>query len=142
MTTTTEVNAINKTQMSVAEKEPVIIDFRNEMKMAFASLDHELNCQCASCECELILTAFREELLQPRCWCTAENSRHKRFYAVCIPFTPTEIKLLDTNNAEYIEDTYPTLASRIEKEIETGYLNDTLLEGRKRGMFCTAATRY
>jgi hypothetical protein len=142
MTTTTEVSAMNKTQMSVAEKEPVIIDFRNEMKMAFASLDHQLNCQCASCECELILTAFREELLQPRCWCTAENSRHKRFYAVCIPFTPTEIKLLDTNDAEYIEDTYPTLASRIEKEIETGYLNDTLLEGRKRGMFCIAATRY
>ena len=141
MTTTTEVSAINKTQMSVVEKQPVIIDFRNEMKMAVTSLDHQLNCRCASCECELILTAFREELLQPRCWCTAENSKNKRFYAVCIPFTPTEIELLDTNDAEYIEDTYPTLASRIEKEIETGYLNDTLLEGRKRGMFCTAATR-
>jgi hypothetical protein len=62
--------------------------------------------------------------------------------AVCVPFTPTEIELLDANDGESIEDTYPTLASRIEKEIETGYLNDTLMQGRKRGMSCTAATRH
>jgi hypothetical protein len=52
------------------------------------------------------------------------------------------VKLLDTNDGDYIEGTYPTLASRIEKEIETGYLNDTLMQGRKRGMSCTAATRH
>jgi hypothetical protein len=61
---------------------------------------------------------------------------------VCEPFTPTETALLDTNDEEYIRTAYPSLAAKVQKEIEERNKNDFLTEGRQRGLFCTAATRH
>jgi hypothetical protein len=128
------------TRRSVADDELETIEVTNAVKMAVESFHQQAECLCTSCECELIVTAFREEFLKPK-WRFDNVSSNDvaLYYAICEPFTPTEIELLDTNDGDYIRRSYPALAPRIQKEIETRYLNDLR---RHRGMFCTSATRH
>jgi hypothetical protein len=128
------------TRRSAADDELETVEPTNAMRMAVASFKHQVECLCTSCECELIVTAFREEFLKPK-WRFSNESSNAigLYYAICEPFTPTEIDLLDTNDGDYIRRSYPTLAPRIQTEIETRYLNDLR---RHRGVFCTSATRH
>ena len=128
------------TRQSAADVELETVKPTNAMKMAVKSFNHQAECLCTSCECELIVTAFREEFLKPK-WRSGNVSSNDvgLYYAICEPFTPTEIELLDTNDGDCIRRSYPTLAPRIQTEIETRYLNDLR---RHRGMFCTSATRH
>ena len=130
-------------QRHPVEEEPERTETLNEARMAFATLQHQVNCQCTSCKCELIVTAFRLKLVSPNPPCSGECSNEVReFYAVYEPFTSTEIGLLNTDDEEYIRETYPAVARQAQKEIEARYLNHVHGEGRVRGMFCTAATRH
>jgi hypothetical protein len=89
--------------------------------------------ECKSCECELTVTALREEFLF-----SESSPKDRRLQAIYEPFTATEAQLIGTNDEEYIRSAYPALASRIQDEIEAGYGDDR----RLRGLFCTAATRH
>jgi hypothetical protein len=125
---------------SAAHDELETVEVTNAAKMAVASFNDQAECLCTSCECEMILTVFRKKFLKPK-WRFSNVSSNdvSLYYAICEPFTPTEIELLDTNDGEYIRRSYPSLAPRIQKEIETRYLNDL---HRHRGMFCTSITRH
>jgi len=115
----------------------------NQARMAFATINQQMDCQCTSCKCELIVTAFREELVWPNPSCIGECSDEAReFRAVCEPFTSTEIELLETLDEEYIRRTYPAVARRVQEEIEARHLNSIHCAERVRGMSCTAATRH
>jgi hypothetical protein len=117
----------------------------NETRMAYASFDQQVDCQCTSCKCELIVTAFRLSRLWPN-----HNGRisdvMRDFYAVSEPFTSTEIQLLDTHDEDYIRSHYPALAPRIKTEIALRNAYNPQLsgrtDGRPRGLFCTTATRH
>ena len=98
------------TQQSTVDDEFKTVEPTNLMKMAVASFKHQMECLCTSCECELIVTAFREEFLKPKWRFSNESSNDvSLYYAICEPFTPTEIDLLDTNDGEYIRRSYPHL---------------------------------
>jgi len=105
----------------------------NLMKSLFASFHQQLKCECKSCECELTVTALREDFLF-----SESSPKDRHLQAIYEPFTATEVQLLDTNDEEYIRSAYPALASRIQDEAEAGYGNDR----RLRGLYCTAATRH
>jgi hypothetical protein len=110
----------------------------NQARMAFATINQQMDCQCTSCKCELIVTAFREELV----WPSECSDEAREFHAVCEPFTSTEIELLETLDEEYISRTYPAVGRRVQEEIEARHLNSIRCAERVRGMFCTAATRH
>ncbi len=111
----------------------------SEARMAFATINQQVDCMCTSCKSELIVTAFREDHVWPH---GEHSERDREFYAVCEPFTRTEIGLLDTNDEEHIRENYPRLARLVREEIESRYLNRVDADGRVRGMFCAAATRH
>jgi hypothetical protein len=115
----------------------------NGARMAFATFDQQLQCDCSSCTCELLVTAFREDLVFVSPITDADCSpKFKHFCVVCEPFTPAEIALLDANDEEYIRSAYPGLAAQVQKEINDRNNKGFLTEGRQRGLFCTAATRH
>jgi hypothetical protein len=128
------------TRQSAANDEVETVEVTNAMKMAVAICNQQAECLCTACECELIVTALRANFLKPK-WRFGNVSSNdvELYYAICEPFTPTEIELLDTNDGDYIRRSYPALAPRIQKETETRYLNDLR---RHRGMFCTSVTRH
>jgi hypothetical protein len=115
----------------------------NEARMAYATINQQVECLCTSCTCELVVTAFREDLVFSKDPGGAERSdKAREFYAVCEPFTSTEIELLETNDEEHIRRMYPALASRVQNEIEARYLDRSHGDNRVRGKFCTDATRH
>jgi hypothetical protein len=115
----------------------------NEARMAYETVNQQAECLCTSCICELLVTALREDLVFSKDPGGVECSdKTREFYAVCEPFTSTEMELLDTNDEEHIRRMYPALASRVQKEIEARYMNQSHCDGRGRGMFCTDATRH
>jgi len=105
----------------------------NLIKLLFASFHQQTTCECKSCECELTVTALREDFLF-----SESSPKDRHIQAIYEPFTATEVQLLDTNDEEHIRSAYPALASRIQDEVEAGYGNDR----RLRGLYCTAATRH
>jgi hypothetical protein len=128
---------------SAVKENPETNEVFSKALMAKASFHQQLHCDCTSCRCELIVTAFREELVCPTLHAVPiARMKSGIFHAVCEPFTSTEIELLNTNDEEYIESAYPNLAHRIQKEIEARYRNQAHTGGRERGMFCTTATRH
>jgi hypothetical protein len=118
---------------SSVQQESDKIELANLMKMLFASFHQQTTCECKSCECELMVTALREEFLF-----SESSPKDRHLQAIYEPFTATEAQLIDTNDEEYIRSAYPALASRIQDEIEAGYGDDR----RLRGLSCTAATRH
>jgi hypothetical protein len=130
-------------RQSQAKEEIRRTEALTDARMAYATINQQAECLCTSCRCELLVTAFRDDFVFSKDPEGAECSdKAREFYAVCEPFTSTEIELLDTNDEEHIRRIYPALAGRVQKEIEARYLNGSHRDGCVRGMLCTDATRH
>src|SRR6516225_1782674 len=79
----------------------------NLMKSLFASFHQQLKCECKSCECELTVTALREDFLF-----SESSPKDRHIQAIYKPFTATEVQLLDTNDEEYIRSVWLVMAGR------------------------------
>jgi len=112
--------------------------------MAKVTLEQQLRCQCGTCTRELIVTGLRVGHVFANAPCSDEDADDWRWEnAVCEPFTPTEIKLLDTNDEDYIRSAFPALGSVIAEEIAARHRTSSsslALQQRLRGLSCDAAT--
>jgi hypothetical protein len=112
--------------------------------MAKATLDQQLNCRCNACTRELIVTGLRVTHVFTNAPSSDEDADDWRWQnAVCEPFTSTEMRLLDTNDEDYIRSAFPALGSVIGEEIaarqRTGS-SSLALQQRPRGLSCDVAT--
>ena len=113
-----------------------------QSSMATATLDHQEKCQCNSCKCELLVTDLRTTYLFANGPSRLDNPKEwRQSNAVREPFTPTEMKLLDSKDLEYIEEVYPSLAPIMAQEIVVRRINGSSSQEQcPRGLFCDAAT--
>ena len=136
------LNLCTGSRPSQTENDPQRAKVINEIRMAYASLDHQLECQCTFCRNEVLITDLRLHLLPI---CDDNLTDFGTFLATCEPFTATEIELLDSNDEEYIRSAYPGLAARIQEQIDERRANYPQSQGistRLRGMYCQMATRH